>query len=312
MQALQAPGSAARRLFERLLEGPVPRGDAEPDEVEALRGAGVDIESTDGTLRLQGYPAYGWAAIVGGLTTDVRVEYHDSLPSTNDRGRELALEGHTDVAVVADVQLGGRGRHDREWKSPAGGVWCSLVVRPEVAAERTPLLTFAGAVAVVETARAIGIPAVIKWPNDVLVGPSGETAGRKLAGVLTEGGQTQRGQRWAVVGVGVNAAVDRAAIPDSATSLQAETAEPVDRSTVAARLIDRFVALAGDSAAILSAWRAHAATLGQRVRVRTAQETFDGEARRVTDTGALVVWTGTRERVVTAADCEHLRPAESG
>jgi BirA family biotin operon repressor/biotin-[acetyl-CoA-carboxylase] ligase len=275
------------------------------NHVESLREAGFEVASDDDGYRVVAVPEYGAAAVEYGLAAPYAVEYHDALPSTNDRARELAREGAADVVVLAEEQTGGRGRLDRAWTAPPGGVWLSVLLRPSRPPSHAPLFTLAAAVATVDACRSAGVDAAIKWPNDVVVpGPDGD---RKLAGVLTEmEGEADR-VSWLVVGVGVNANVDRSTLPPGATSLRA-TAGDVDRRRFVQSLLARFHDLRGDPDAVLPAWRDRAATLGRRVRVETHGGTVEGEAVDVVHPGALRVRTAEGERVVHAGDCEHLRP----
>jgi BirA family biotin operon repressor/biotin-[acetyl-CoA-carboxylase] ligase len=308
-----------RRVLDALADGPV-TGPALAQRldvsraavwkhVEALRDAGFDVDSEPAGYTLIGVPDYGGPVVEYQLDAPFEVEYHDTIPSTNDRARELAADGASDVVVLADRQTGGRGRRGREWSSPAGGVWMSLVVRPHLPPARAPTLTLAAAVAVTDAARNAGVPVEIKWPNDCLVPGDGERGGAKLAGVLTEmEGEASR-VSWVVLGVGVNVDVDPGDLAGDATSVRAEGGD-VDRRAFVQCTLERFDDLRERPDATLDAWRERAATLGQRVRVETADEEIVGEATDVTDYGALVVETDAGERVVHAGDCEHLRPAE--
>ena len=99
--------------------------------------------------------------------------------------------------VTATEQTAGRGRQGRTWSAPAGkALLLTLVLR-----DPPRLLPLLAAVAVAEEA---GPPARVKWPNDVLIG------GRKVAGILAEG-RPQEG--WAVLGIGLNVAVNPADLP---------------------------------------------------------------------------------------------------
>jgi BirA family biotin operon repressor/biotin-[acetyl-CoA-carboxylase] ligase len=113
-----------------------------------------------------------------------------STDSTNARAFELALAGaRHGTLVTAAEQTAGRGRQGRSWSAPPGSaVLASLVLR-----DPPRLLPLAAAVAVAEV---VGEPALIKWPNDVLLGDWG-----KVAGILVEG---RPQERWAVLGIGVN------------------------------------------------------------------------------------------------------------
>ncbi|ELZ35094.1 biotin--acetyl-CoA-carboxylase ligase [Halogeometricum pallidum JCM 14848] len=344
-----------RTLLDALAEGPT-TGPALADrlgvsraavwkQVEALREEGFGVESGEDGYRITDVPEYGAAAIEFGLGAPYEVEYHDRLGSSNDRGRELAADGASDVVVVAGEQTGSRGRLRREWTAPAGGVWASVVLRPEVPPAHAPLYTLAAAVAVTRAAREAGVDASIKWPNDVLVNEVNEgtsadadgvlvsetnentsadadgerveestakpdRGGRKLAGVLTEmEGEADR-VSWVVVGIGVNVNVDAADLPPGATTVR-EAVGDVDGRTFCQRVLETFAELTDDPDSILPAWREHAATLGQYVRVETPGGVVEGEAVDVRTPGALVVRTDEGERVVHAGDCEHLRPARS-
>ena len=281
-------------------------------QVEALREEGFVIESGDGGYRVVDVPDYGAAALAFGLDAPYDVESHGRIPSTNDRARELAEGGAADVVVVADEQTGGRGRLDRTWAAPSGGIWASLVLRPERPPAEIPMYTLAAAVAVARTAREAGVDAVIKWPNDVLVERADRAEARKLCGILTEmEGEADR-VSWLVLGPGVNANVDRDALPPGATSLRAEVGD-VDRRAFLQRMLKEIHDLTGGGAdlrAVLDAWREYASTLGRRVRVGTPRGAVEGRAVDVRFPGSLVVETDDGERVVHAGDCEHLRPAE--
>ena len=309
-------------------------------QVETLRAEGWGIESTDAGYRVTDVPEFGGAAIEFGLDADFAVEFHDSIGSTNERARELATEGHEDVAVVADEQTAGRGRLDRGWTGPSGGIYTSLLLRPDVPPAHAPIYTLAAAVAVTRAAREAGVDARIKWPNDVLVsraepavplagggeaaadpanesqsdssddvlvdGP-GERGGKKLCGILTEmEGEADR-VSWVIPGLGINANIDADSLPEGATSIQSEVG-PVERRLFAQRLLERFDELRSDPDAVLDAWRERSATLGQDVRVETPDGVVEGEAIDVELPGTLLVETDDGVVRVHAGDCEHLRP----
>lgn len=307
-----------RAILAELADGPVP-GPVLADRldvsraavwkhVESLRDDGFEIRGIDEGYDLESIPEYGGPAVEFGLDAPLSVEYHDSIESTNARARERAEAGETDFVILADRQTGGRGRRDRGWHSPSGGVWMSVVLSPDLPPARVPLLTFAAAVAVTEAVADRGVEAAIKWPNDVVVPGDGERGGRKLCGVLTEMAGEAGRVSWVAVGIGINANVDRDALPAAATSLQAE-AGPVDRRSLVQDVLDRFWELADQPSRIREAWSEHAITIGREVRIDTATDAFEGTAVGLTENGALRVATDTGQRTVHAGDCEHLRPA---
>ncbi|TQQ82955.1 biotin--[acetyl-CoA-carboxylase] ligase [Halonotius terrestris] len=280
-------------------------------QVEALRDDGFEIESTPDGYAITGVPAYGAAAIEYGLDAPYTVEYHDSIGSTNDRARELAADGDRDVVVVADEQTGSRGRLDRSWVAPSGGIWASAVLQPSLPAAHVPLVTLAAGVAVVDACRSVGVEATLKWPNDVLVGDDtadSQRGGLKLAGILTEmEGEADR-VSWLLVGIGLNANIDGDALPAGATSLREQVGD-VDRRAVLQTTLESLSTLLDASETVLDRWREYSSTLGREVRVDTGREQITGRAVDVRFPGALVIDTDSGEEVVHAGDCEHLRPA---
>jgi len=305
-----------RRVLDAIDAGPVTGPDIAEDldisrtavwkHVEALREAGFEIPSDDEGYVLAGVPEYGGAAIECGLDAPFDVEFHDETDSTNRRARDLAAEGAEDVVVLARRQTGGRGRLDREWSSPEGGVYGSLLLRPALPPAEVPVYTLAAAVATARAAREAGVEARIKWPNDVLVGT--DDGERKLAGILTEmEGEADR-VSWVVVGIGVNVNTAPEDLPPEATSIRAH-AGAVERRVFVQRLLEAFDELRSDPETVLPEWREYATTPGRRVRVETPSGEVVGDAVDIEYPGTLVVETDEGTRRVHAGDCEHLRPA---
>jgi BirA family transcriptional regulator, biotin operon repressor / biotin---[acetyl-CoA-carboxylase] ligase len=147
--------------------------------------------------------------------------YVESTPSTQQLLPPDAAEG---TVAVADEQTEGRGRLGRRWEVAAGtSVLCSVQLRPAVDASWFPQLTVLGAEACADAIRAVtGLEPTLKHPNDVLI------AGRKVAGILGESSEDR-----VVLGTGINVNVPEDELPVDvrlpATSLLAETGEPVDR-----------------------------------------------------------------------------------
>jgi len=150
--------------------------------------------------------------------------YRESCPSTQELVRGLS-EG---AVAACDLQTAGRGRRGREWMSPAGkGLLFSLSLRPATEPDHLAPLSLVLADAV---AAACGPDAMVRWPNDVVIG------GRKLAGVLPE---LRDGQ--VIAGIGINANLERSDAPEDArvppTSLLLERGSPVDRAELLASVL---------------------------------------------------------------------------
>jgi BirA family biotin operon repressor/biotin-[acetyl-CoA-carboxylase] ligase len=191
--------------------------------------------------------------------------------STNDRAKALAAAGAPHgTLVTAAEQTAGHGRQGRTWVAAAGeALLMSLVLR-----DPPPLLPLIAAVAVAD---AVGEDAAIKWPNDVLVG------GRKVAGILVE---ARLQEQWAVLGIGVNVAVQ--AFPDELRETAGSLgAGPTGVEPFLGRLLaelDRR--LAEPVATVLDAWRDRDALRGRPVAWATGEGTaagIDGEGRLVVE-----------------------------
>lgn len=251
----------------------------------------------------------GWRAL----------EVVEATGSTNDDLAERARAGEAEGLVrVAEVQLGGRGRLGRVWQSPPrSGLTVSVLLRPRVPQELwgwVPLLT---GLAVARAVRSrCGLPAVLKWPNDVLVGPGGVRGPgpdpRKVAGVLAE----VPAPGAVVVGVGLNVTTTREELPvPTATSLVLEGAATTDRDTVLRALLRELRTAYDDwqhdPEAVRSAYREACDTLGRDVEATLPDgSAVQGRATGVDDSGRLLVWDGARETVVGAGDVLHVRRAD--
>lgn len=207
-----------------------------------------------------------------------------TVGSTQEAAFALAADGAGDgTAVVAEAQTAGRGRRGRRWHAePGAGLLLSIVARTPLAPSVRPLLSYAAAVAVVETLRRVaGLEARVKWPNDVLIG------GRKVAGILLEARDGV-----VVIGIGLNVRQERFP-PDltgRATSVALETGRVPDREALLEALLEEVDRWRGrleheGFEPVRARWCAASDTLGRRVRV-------DGAAGTAVDldaTGALVV-----------------------
>lgn len=235
------------------------------------------------------------------------VHWLDSTDSTNDVAARLAEAGAAEgTTIVAEMQTAGRGRHGRSWFSPPGaGLYVSVILRPpaEIVNEASPvgLLTLASGVAIAEAVRAVtGLPARIKWPNDVLVG------GRKLAGILAEATLQGGALEFVVVGFGVNLrqVVYPPEIAARVTSIESETTRPPERALILAEIVammgERYADLrAGRFDAILGAWRERASLSGVSVEWDSPSGVVRGHAEDIDPQGALLVRVGGKlERIV--------------
>lgn len=227
------------------------------------------------------------------------VLWHDAVDSTNRRLADLGRAGAAHGTVLAaDHQTAGSGKGDRVWFSkPGGGLCLSVLLRPEARTEDLPQLTLLTAVAVLDALFASGIAAArVKWPNDILVD------GRKVCGILAEGGVSADGSGFVVIGVGLNVNLTANDFPldlrEVATSLAAVAGRPLPRRRI---FQDFLAALEGWLAIwrelgfspIADAWSARSCTLGRRVAFDATEESVEGEAVGLGRDGCLLVRDGS-------------------
>jgi BirA family transcriptional regulator, biotin operon repressor / biotin---[acetyl-CoA-carboxylase] ligase len=195
-----------------------------------------------------------------------------SVGSTSDRARELADGGAPHGAMVtADEQTAGRGRHGRGWVTPPGAaIAASLILR-----EWDDLLSLRAGLAVADVA---GPAAKVKWPNDVWLD------GRKVAGVLVE---TRNGSDWAVLGIGVNVALDPSTLPPEVAEIAGTLGRPADavEPTLEELLTALERRLAQPAADALADLRTRDVLRGRRVRYVGGE----GVAAGIDESGALLV-----------------------
>ncbi len=225
--------------------------------------------------------------------------------STNDVAREQARRGAREgLVVAASRQTRGRGRLGRSWESAQeGGLYASLLLRPNVAAIEAGQLGLLSSVAAADAVESTaGLRPQVKWPNDLLL------EGRKLGGLLIET-ETQGGRiAFAVVGVGLNVrqrAEDFSpAVRDLATSLYLATGRLYRRADL---LVAFLAAMAGrlrqPSGEVREAWAASSLTLGRQVTLQTARGPLRGQAMGLDESGALLLRTASGEiEAVSAGD----------
>jgi len=225
--------------------------------------------------------------------------------STNDFAKELAGYGAAEgTVVVAETQTAGRGRLDRGWISPKGGMWFSVILRPELKPAEATKLVFVAGLAVTEILQELyGLGVETKWPNDVLVD------GRKVCGILAEMNTTGQNVNFVVLGIGVNANFDaKKALPEelweSVTSLQNELGRKVRLEELFRTLLEKLdnnyeLFLKEGFRPVLETWKNYAGFLGHHVEIMSETEKLCGLALDVDQEGALVLRleNGTVNRV---------------
>ena len=220
--------------------------------------------------------------------------FYPETDTTNDRIRELALEGAPEgTLAVAELQTAARGRRGRAWQAPAeSGIWMSLLLRPDIPPTQASVLTLLAGIALTEAIEDVtGLEVGIKWPNDILL------KGKKLVGILTEMDCDMERIHSVTVGMGIN--VNTKVFPEElqeiATSLYLETGREFERTEILAQAMLRFEALykeflteGGVFAPFKERYRRKCLNIGKEVKV-IGRETYLATALDITHDGELIV-----------------------
>jgi BirA family biotin operon repressor/biotin-[acetyl-CoA-carboxylase] ligase len=237
------------------------------------------------------------------LPPGYRLIAREEVGSTNDEARALIAAGAANGAVIwAQSQTAGRGRHGREWASPPGNLYCSIILRPRVDPSRIAEIAFVSALAVRDAVIQLVPPEAeitFKWPNDVLAG------GRKLAGILIEAEKLPDEARTAlIIGIGVNivSAPREASYPATCVSALARTPRVARVLSFLVAALDRRVELwtRNGFVVVRREWMDHAFGVGAQV---SASGGVSGTFTGLDETGAIIIalTDGAEHRLVSGS-----------
>lgn len=268
--------------------------------VKKMVNSGIPITSSSKGYRLRSDPD-SLNPMEFGDRAD-RVHYFQETSSTMDEATTAARRDCPDYTViVADQQTGGRGRMERVWFSDRGGLYFTIVVRPDVPISQASLVNLAAAVEMAKLLQtSYAVPASLKWPNDILVN------GMKICGFLsrmeTEGDQIGH----LSIGVGLNVNNDPEKVEPVAVSLKALLERNIPRREILVTFLDRFEKRLEqfDTQSVIDDWKANNITIGRQVTVKTMKNTVEGVATDIDSIGGLILQLpdGTRETIVHG-DC---------
>lgn len=215
--------------------------------------------------------------------------------STNTIAKFLAKkEAEDGTVVIAEVQTKAKGRSGKKWESPKGGIWLSLILKPELPPSKASLITLVTGVAVAKTINKLGVDAKIKWPNDVLI------EGKKISGILTEASATMNNIDYIIVGVGIDTNLKIEDFNDDVlkskiTTLNEELGENIDENKFIANFLKEFEEIydsykKGEVEKILHEWRILSDTIGKYVEITQSHgKVKHGYALGINKEGSLII-----------------------
>lgn len=233
----------------------------------------------------------------------------DEISSTNLKAKELAQKNakHGTI-VISQIQKKGRGRFDRVWESPEGGLYFSIVLKPECKPDKATLLPLIGALSVCKTITSFSdLYVKIKWPNDVLIN------GKKASGILLESESDRNGLKYVILGIGINLNTDLSHLSEElhsvSTSISYEIGIKLNYYDFLKKLLvnlDKYYTLFDENKydAIIKEWKENSDTLGRKVTIDTSTEKITGTAYDIDESGFLIIKTDDGNiKKITSGNC---------
>jgi BirA family transcriptional regulator, biotin operon repressor / biotin---[acetyl-CoA-carboxylase] ligase len=272
-------------------------------QINALRAMGLPIKSTERNgYRFEGPADFSLLAPRFSASVQSWITPHTNFStfSTQKLAKAAAAQGAREGELwMAEVQSAGRGRLERKWESPFGGLWFSLLLRPRVSPADVPPLAQVVSLAMAAAIESLyKVKALLKWPNDIVV--MTKHGRRKIAGILTEMSGEMDRTNWVVVGIGVNV---HNSIPSPLASVGSSLYMVTGQVVPRIELLDRFLTYFHKSYRVYltdgftsfrdSYWKRYWAP-DQPVRLQTSRGLVRGTARGVDARGALLVESGRK------------------
>jgi len=233
-----------------------------------------------------------------------RYYYYPESGSTMTEAVRLLSEGAHDFTVVAaESQNAGRGRNGRQWVSSPGGIYCSIILRPDIKPELCFRINFMVCAVIVSFLRDVyGVDAACKWPNDILAG------GGKIAGMISDAVIEGSAVKYVVIGLGLNVNNDLPSVGQPVSSIKKILGREVPRKDFFAGMIKRLENAYAEF--FLTDWiaetRRFSATIGRKVTIEKPGKIFSGEAIDVDDDGLLLVKLENSDVIkISSGDCVH-------
>ena len=244
-------------------------------------------------------------------TVGKRVYYFEEIDSTQNFAEQIALdEKENGTIVIAEKQTAGKGRLDRKWTSPKGGIWFSLIIHPKFDVSTSTLVPIAGAVALAKAIKnTLNIDVSVKWPNDITLN------GKKVAGMLVDASFQANNIDYLILGIGINFDIDAKKIEKrlskSANFYGVNSLRNKDDNTPPKILLREFLVQfekiliqlnKGEKKKIVKEWTKKADKIGKRISINTSDGKISGVAEGIDNDGALKLKTSKGMKKIFVGD----------
>lgn len=240
-----------------------------------------------------------------------RVYYFDEIDSTQNFAQQIASDKRENgTIVIAEKQTAGRGRLDRKWISPKGGIWFSLIIHPEFNVSSSTLIPIACAVALSKSIKLVlGVDTAVKWPNDITVD------GKKIAGMLVDASFQANNIDYMILGIGINFDIDvrkmEKRLSKTPNFYGVNSLRKKDDKTPPKLLLKEFLLqleknllqlTKGEKTKIIKEWTKRADGIGKKIIINTSSGKISGISNGIGNDGALKLKTSKGIRKILVGD----------
>ena len=242
-----------------------------------------------------------------------RVYYFEELDSTQNFAQQIAADKKENgTIVIAEKQTSGRGRLDRKWTSPKGGIWFSLIIHPKFDVSSSTLIPILSAVALSKSIKKIlGVETEVKWPNDIILN------GKKVAGILVDASVQANNIDYLILGIGINFDIDTKKLEKRLSKTPnfygVNSLRENNNKTPPKILLKEFLFQfeknlssldKGEKAKIVKEWTKKAAGIGRKITINTSNGKISGIAQGIDADGALKIKTKKKIERVLVGDVD--------
>ena len=240
-----------------------------------------------------------------------RVYYFEEIDSTQNFAQNIAADKKENgTIIIAEKQTSGRGRLDRKWTSPKGGIWFSLIIHPKFDVSSSTLIPILSAVALSKSIKSVlDIETEVKWPNDITMN------GKKVAGVLVDASFQTNSIDYLILGIGINFDIDAKKLEKRLTKTPnfygIDSLRGKEDKTPPKKLLKEFLLQfeknlfqldKGEKSKIIKEWTKRAAGIGKKITINTSNGKISGISQGIDNDGALKIKTRNEIKKIYVGD----------
>jgi len=241
-----------------------------------------------------------------------KVYYFNTIDTTQNFAMEIVTRNNMNgTIIIAKKQTGGRGRMKRKWKSPAGGIWMSIIIHPKFDVSYATLVPIATSLALcIAIEKILKIKPELKWPNDVTL------KGKKIAGILIDTSIVSNEIENMVLGIGINFKIKPHELANTikktpnfygVDTLVEKNEKPITLVKQFLHELENIFQLinSGHTKKIITEWTVRSSTIGKNISVITNENKITGKAVKLDNDGALIISKGQKSKRLLVGDITH-------